>query len=123
MIKKKWIFGGLIAVCCTACDDFIEEDISDNRVNILAPKDKVMLDSNQLTLVWEELEGAESYHVVVVSPSFDDIVYYACDSVTEDYKLNVSLPNGIYEWSVQAVNSAYTSLKSCDKFQIVGDEK
>lgn len=101
-----------------SCDDFLVEDISDNQVEILAPKDNVIVNSNKLTLVWEALDGAESYHVIVVSPSFSEVLYYACDSVTEDYKVEVSLPNGAYEWSVQASNSAYTSFKTYAKFQI-----
>ncbi len=102
----------------TACEDIFVKDISDKQINIVAPANNIVLDKSEVTLVWEELEGAQNYHVIVVSPSLAEVRYYACDSITEDYKLKVSLPNGAYEWSVQATNSAHKSLKTYETFQI-----
>lgn len=101
-----------------ACDDFLVTDISNNEVSIIAPSHNVTLNTNKATLVWEPVDGAEDYHVVVVSPSFSEVIYHACDSITNDYKIEVSLPIGTYEWSVQATNSAYASPKAIGKFQI-----
>lgn len=101
-----------------ACDDIFVKDISNKQINIVAPQKDIIVDKNEITLVWDELEGAKKYHVIIVSPSYAEVLYYACDSITEDYKLKVSLPNGAYEWSVQATNSAYSSLKSNAKFQV-----
>ncbi len=106
------------ATCFIACDDIFVEDISDDSITIVAPGDGVVLTNSSLTLVWETLEGAESYQVVIVSPSFSDIRSYVCDSVTEDYKMKLTLDPGTYEWSVQGHNSAYASLKSIRKFEI-----
>jgi hypothetical protein len=102
----------------TACDDIFVKDISDKQINIVAPANNIVLDKNEVTLVWEELEGAQNYHVIIVSPSLAEVRYYACDSITDDYKLKVSLPDGTYEWSVQATNSAHESLKTHETFQI-----
>lgn len=105
-------------VVLTACEDIFVKDISDKQINIIAPADNIALDKHEVTLVWDELEGAQNYHVIIVSPSLAEVRYYACDSITEDYKLKVTLPNGSYEWSVQATNSAHESLKTYEKFQI-----
>lgn len=102
----------------TACDDIFVEDISKDKVNIIAPKNDVILENENTTLVWDVLDGADEYHVIVVSPSFSDIRAYICDSITDDYKMKLSLHNGAYEWSVQACNSAYVSLKNYETFQI-----
>ncbi len=107
------------SLCFIACDDIFVENISDNAVNIVAPGVDAALQNNSVSLVWETLEGAETYQVIVVSPSFDNIQTYVCDSITEDYKIKVDLDPGKYEWSVQAHNSAYESLKSTRKFEIV----
>lgn len=101
-----------------ACGDIFVKDISEKQVEMVTPINNVIVKNKEITLVWETLEDAEKYHVVIVSPSLSEIRSYACDSVTEDYKIKVSLPNGTYEWSVQASNSAYESLKSYAKFQI-----
>lgn len=117
-MKKKLTCLLLLLLAFTACNDFFVKDIADDQVEIVAPKNNVVVNSNEITLVWEALDGAESYRVIVVSPSFSEVLYYACDSITESYKVDVSLPNGTYEWSVQASNSAYTSFKTYAKFQI-----
>lgn len=102
----------------TACEDIFVKDISNKKIEIVAPKSNAVLNKNEVTLVWEELEGAKEYHVTIVSPSLAEVLYYPCDTIIEDYKLKLSLPNGSYEWFVQASNSAHKSLKSSDKFQI-----
>lgn len=102
----------------SACGDIFVKDISEEQIKIVTPKDNVVIKNNEITMVWEALEDAEEYHVIIVAPSFSKVLYYACDSVTKDYKIKISLPNGAYEWSVQATNSAYVSLKTYDKFQI-----
>lgn len=102
----------------SACEDIFVKDISDKQIDIVAPANGAIVNRNEVTLVWEELKGAKDYHVIIVVPSFAEVLYYACDSITEDYKLKVTLPNGAYEWSVQATNSAHVSLKSHRTFQI-----
>lgn len=108
----------LLSLSLTACDDIFVEDISDNEVTLVAPANHVVLNNADVTLVWDTLEGAEQYQVIVVSPSFDRIESYVCDSITDDYKLKVTLTSGEYEWSVQAHNSAYSSLKSIGSFEV-----
>lgn len=102
----------------SACEDIFVKDITDKRIDIVAPANGAIVNKKEITLVWEELNGATDYHVIIVSPSITEVLYYACDSVTKDYKLKVSLPNGVYEWSVQASNSAHISHKSSQTFQI-----
>lgn len=117
-MKKNLMHLAILSLMLVACDDFLVKDISDNEVSIIAPSNNVTLNANKATLVWEPVDGAEEYHVVIVSPSFSEVIYHACDSITTDYKIEVSLPIGTYEWSVQATNSAYSSLKTIGKFQI-----
>lgn len=117
-MKKKLVYVLFLLLAITACGDFFVEDIANDQVEIVTPKNDVIVNTNKITLVWEALDGAESYRVIVVSPCFSEVSYYACDSITENHKVDTSLPDGTYEWSVQASNSAYTSLKTYAKFQI-----
>ena len=118
MNKLFYSFLLLIMSCLIACDDIFVEDISDDSVSLIAPGEGVTLKNNEVTLVWEALEGAEDYLIVVVSPEFDNILTYICDSITDMCKMKLTLDSGQYEWSVQARNSAYESLKSIRNFEI-----
>lgn len=107
-----------------SCDDFFEEDISDQSVQIVAPANGVEIATPKISLAWKALKGASAYHVVVVSPSFDNIQTFACDSILQDslltnYKVDLTLANGEYQWSVQAKNSGYESLPSYESFKII----
>jgi len=108
----------LICFCLLSCEDIFIKDISNKTITIIAPADNASLTNSEITLAWETIEGAESYQVIVVSSSFDNIETFACDSVTTNYNLKLPLDAGTYEWSVQAHNSAYSSLKSYGKFKV-----
>ena len=118
MNKLHYLFLIILLSCLIACDDIFTEDISDDSVTLIAPGEGVNLKSNEITLAWEALEGAEDYLIVVVSPKFDNVFSYICDSITDQCKMKVTLNSGQYEWSVQARNSAYESIKSIRNFEI-----
>ncbi len=104
------------------CDDIFEKDISEDWVNIISPKQKVVFSGNSVLLVWEPLEGAEEYHVVVVSPSFNNILLFR-DTITERTQIELSLAEGSYQWSIYAYNFGYESKKITGSFEIKKDEE
>lgn len=118
MRKLLYLFLLLLSSSLIACDDIFVEDISDNSVAIIAPGEGVTLNSNGIILAWEALECAEDYLIVVVSPTFDNVYSYICDSITDQCKMKMTLEPGQYAWSVQARNSAHESLKSIRNFEI-----
>ena len=119
MIKKTiLIFTLLISLILFSCEDIFEKDITNDSVMILSPLSKNSIQSDKVTFLWELLEGADQYHIVVVSPSFENIQTYVCDSLTDKYTISLSLPAGEYEWSIQARNSAYESQKKNVSFKV-----
>lgn len=123
-----YLAASLLLVFFSSCDDIFEEDISDKSVLIASPSNGATITDNQLWFVWNKLEGAHSYHIAVVSPKFDSIQSYVCDTILCDsllngYKLKLTLPNGEYQWSIQAKNSGYESLVNYSHFKILSDEK
>lgn len=116
-----FLFTALFAM--SSCDDFFEEDISDRTIQVVCPTDGAELSSSKLSFVWKEEEGAESYHVIVVSPSFKNIQSYVCDTILTDYKFELELPAGDYQWSLQGKNSGYESLTNYLTFKIASDEE
>lgn len=122
--KKKFITINLLALLVlSSCDDFFIKDISDKTIQVVCPLDKSELSLNQQSFVWAEEEGVEKYHVVIVSPSFKNIQRYVCDSLITNYKMELNLPMGDYQWSIQGVNSEYKSLINYLSFKILDDEK
>lgn len=126
MKHTKNYFLPLLAIATfllSACDDFLEKDISDKKVQVICPQDGAELHSNLLYFAWNEQEGAEKYHVRIVSPAFKNIQKYVCDTLLTSYKMELKLPKGEYEWSVQAENFGYKSLINYLAFKITGDEE
>ncbi|MBK8562386.1 MAG: hypothetical protein IPN76_03330 [Saprospiraceae bacterium] len=92
----------------SACSDFLEEDITKDTVRLLAPADNIRSTQTTLNFLWEELEGATTYRLQVVSPSFDSIANLVLDEeVTEDTKYEATLPPGNYQWTVIGKNFGY----------------
>ena len=103
------LFGTLFM---TSCRDVFEENIEEDYVNILAPENKKHLNTRNVTFVWNELEGAEDYHIEIVTPRFTDIESIVLDTVLdgEETSMEYTLPYvGEYEWKIYAVNGAYES--------------
>lgn len=107
----------------SSCDDFFEKDISEKTVQVISPTNDIELSGNRATFVWELEEGAETYHVVIVSPSFDYIQKYVCDSVLTENRMSLELPSGEYQWFIQAENFGYKSLRNYLNFKIINNEK
>ena len=53
-----------------SCEDIFEEDLSHEEVRIIAPADGVSVDAGTVMFLWEEVPGATSYRITVVSPEF-----------------------------------------------------
>ncbi|MBV6644128.1 MAG: hypothetical protein KI790_01685 [Cyclobacteriaceae bacterium] len=79
--------------------------LTDDHVILKSPTDSVQWVSTSVVLSWEELEGADSYEVLIQSPSFDNAEQIIEDEEVSDNRLQVSLDSGTYQWGVRAINS------------------
>lgn len=118
-----------IILCCSlfcfflsGCEDIFLKDISGDRVAILSPANNAFFEDENILFAWDRMEGAERYHIEVVSPSFDGgaTVY---DAITDTTRVELSLSEGKYQWSIYAYNSGYTSEKITRSFEIKKDEE
>lgn len=106
-----------------SCDDFFVKDISKINIKVQLPANGCELLQNRVSFVWEEEEGVDTYHVVVVTPSFDSIQTYLCDTVLSSNKMKLNLMAGKYQWSIQAENFGYKSLVNYMTFKVNNNEK
>jgi hypothetical protein len=104
------------------CEDIFEKDISGDSVNIISPENNAIFTGQSIAIVWEELDGAEEYHVVIASPAFNNVLTFR-DTITTETDLELSLPEGQYEWSLQASNFGYKSRKTVRSFEIKSNEE
>jgi hypothetical protein len=102
-----------------ACDDIIEVvDISKREVIVLAPTNNVVLNSTNVIFTWEALEEAETYHLQIATPNFENAQQIVKDSVLVGTNFSTSLDFKGYEWRIRGENSAYTTNYTKQSFTI-----
>tara|TARA_R110002096_G_scaffold421590_1_gene627443 strand:+ start:3249 stop:3569 length:321 start_codon:yes stop_codon:yes gene_type:complete len=102
-----------------SCDDIIEvEDISDKEVIVLAPSNQVILNTTDVIFTWEALEDAETYHLQIATPTFENAQQIVHDSMLVGTRFSTTLDFKGYEWRVRAENSGYTTSYKVNSFSI-----
>ncbi|MBI1227731.1 MAG: hypothetical protein GC192_21030 [Bacteroidetes bacterium] len=95
-----------------ACGDIIEDDLSKDTVIMLAPSNGAKASNTAIKFWWEELEGATSYRLQVVSPTFDSITNLLIDEeIVDETQFETTLPSGHYQWTVIGKNFGYETEK------------
>ncbi|MDR6764529.1 uncharacterized protein YegP (UPF0339 family) [Flavobacterium sp. 2755] len=97
-----------LAVFTYSCDDILEEDISDDTIQIISPTKDAKIESNVVNFKWNTLKGADKYRVQV----FESNQVLVLDSLTTKSSLTLPLDAGSYIWRVRAENYAYESTYS-----------
>jgi hypothetical protein len=106
-MKRRVKLLAMLLVFCGGCKKtFIATDISKMTIVVNAPASGQTTTSNLVTFWWSEIEGADSYNLQIVSPTFSNTVRLFVDTFVASEKFNFTLPPGDYEWRVKAVNNA-----------------
>lgn len=102
MKTKYKVLAGLMAMMAYGCEDIIEEDISDDEINITYPRNQ-QIESNVVTFQWSALDGADDYRVQVYAENQNMVL----DSLVETNSFTYELDPGTYQWRVRGENFAY----------------
>ena len=86
----------------TACDDVLEEDITNDRVDLVSPLDGDTIVGNNVQFLWNSLDGADMYNVQVYREGA-----IVVDSVVDSAPLSLVLGSNDYMWRVKGENFAY----------------
>lgn len=92
-----------------SCSQAIEKPLENEEVVLTAPVNGLQTNLQTHTFVWEELNGAVSYKIQIVSPRFDSIARFVTDSLVKQNKITFQLGPGEYQWRVKAVNNSSSS--------------
>ncbi len=107
-----------LTVGCQKVRDLFEVDISKKRAELTSPFSGSWFPPGEVTFFWREVEGADSYHLMVVSGELVSPLKIMVDLVLTENYYTVSLPEGVYEWSVQPQNFGWKGLVSTRKINI-----
>lgn len=102
-----------------ACGNIVlEANISNDLITTLAPTSQAVVTAGDVSLNWESLEGADSYHLQIATPSFENANQITLDTLISATKFMQSLEANTYEWRVKGVNSAYETAFSTNAFTV-----
>ncbi|TXK78900.1 hypothetical protein [Mesonia sp. K4-1] len=123
-MKAQFLIIILIAsTMLTGCEDIIEVDnISEERVKLLAPADDVISNSTTISFSWEMIEEADAYQLQVAKPSFEEAIEIVTDTTSSSTRYSETYSEGNFEWRVKALNSAYETEYTTHSFSIVQEE-
>jgi hypothetical protein len=107
----------LMGIVFFSCEDIIEEDITNDTIQVIYPQNSEVVTSNVVNFQWQSLDGADDYRVQVFTSNTSNMVL---DSLVPQNHLNIPMPQGNYQWRVRGENSAYTSTYSMNhNFSVV----
>ena len=91
----------------TACE-IEEEDLENDWVQVIVPRDLLETDMQTVDFVWEALDGADDYQLQIARPSFLDTEIEALlvDTITTATRFAYTFSPGKYEWRIRARNSS-----------------
>lgn len=116
---RNTLLAALIFLSLQSCYDIVEEDISDQSLELLAPFNGAELTDTEVTFRWSDVEGISGYELLVVKPDFDRIEKVVIDSTLTDERFNYELLPGVYEWRVRAFNSASELMSDIFRLEVV----
>ncbi|MDO5981440.1 hypothetical protein [Flavivirga spongiicola] len=86
-----------------ACDDILEEDITNDVVQVISPTEGTVIEGNTVQFLWQTIEGADSYRVQIIKNN----QRHVADSLVTITNFTYNLDPGDYQWRIKAENFAY----------------
>jgi hypothetical protein len=102
-VKKHFIFIGFI-LTGLSCERFFVDDISDTKIELNTPPDNQIITKSDIDFTWSEVNDAEDYNLIVVSPGYYSSYNIIYDTTTSTTSFNGVFAPGLYQWYVKAEN-------------------
>lgn len=102
-----------------ACEETIfEPDISEESVQLLAPANGSVVNTESVQFNWEGVEGATSYRIQIANPDFENASQILVDSTTDVLSFSERITPGSYQWRVRAQNDGHQTLYTTASFSV-----
>jgi hypothetical protein len=99
------LFSIIVSLPFIGCDDFIEDDIKNKTVTLLAPANNLTTIQLTHTFWWDWLEGAETYNMQLVEGSFLSVTKFLLDTTIATNTFQYTLYPGSFQWRVKGLNN------------------
>lgn len=93
----------IIPILSLSCDDILEENITNDIIQIVTPQDGEIIEGNTVQFSWQNLDGADNYRIQVIKSN----QVYELDSLITTNTFVYILEPGTYQWRVKGKNFAY----------------
>lgn len=97
------ILGLCFMAACTK--DFVVKNIKNSVVDVIAPADNLATPGNAIVFWWNELDGAQTYNLQIVKPTFNAVAQLILDTNITGNKFNYTFNPGAYQWRIKGVNA------------------
>ena len=118
LMKKCRLLTLVILILGYSCSDIVEEDISNEQLQILSPPENFISSTTSVEFNWTSIDGSDFYNLTVVTPNFENLISTVVDSNLTDTRFIGFFSPGVYQYSVNGFNSAYESQISFGFFTI-----
>ena len=115
---KKKILMLLSALVLTNCEAIFVENISDKKIIIVSPSNKIELNDSDVVFSWNKVDDVDIYHLRVVTPNFNNTIKTVLDTVITKNRFTKTLSAGDYEWSILGRNSECETQETRNFFTI-----
>lgn len=106
-----------------SCEEIVlEDDISEEIVQLVAPMDKADFFSTGITFTWEPIESVTQYRIQIARPNFTNPLQIVADTIVKTTSFSTQLNIGDYEWRVKGLNSAYNTVYSTRSLKVSNNE-
>lgn len=107
------------------CEEIVSvPDISQEVVEVLAPIDGSVLENEEVTFSWNEIEFADQYQIQVAQPTFVEASQVVLDTILGDSlqsfrNFTKTLNPNVYQWRVRGLNSNFSTDYSTQSFEVL----
>lgn len=115
---KKNLLLFFTALSLLSCEAIFVENISDKKINVVSPADKIELSEAKVVFAWNEIADTDVYRLRVATPDFKNATKIVLDTTITKSMFTKELTTGSYEWSIIGKNSDYETLETVSSFVI-----
>ena len=120
---KKILLLPMLLLLVFSCEEILlEDDITDETVNLVAPVDDAEFYSTGITFTWDPIANGTQYRIQIARPNFTAPLQIITDNVVDTTSFTTQLNVGDYEWRIKAVNSGYQTAYSTRAFKVLSNE-
>ena len=102
---RLYHFLSIVVLLFFACEEIEQDELDNDRVNIIAPTDSLATTILSHTFLWEPVKKADGYILQIATPSFNQIQQLILNQDVTETSYDFTLSPGKYEWRVKAYNN------------------